>query len=275
LSRVSWKPNQAVPGYKPSRSDIRSHFLDVSEQEEQRGFFMDTHPDKSRWTFDAREQGICSLDGVSRIKTFLSFAFTNFFSSTNIPNGDVSKGELIAPYLQPFPPKGTGYHRHVFVLYKQDKKLDLQDLKLKDSADLEARTFSTFEFYRKHQDDMTPAGLSFFQANWDDSLTDFYHNVLNMKEPIFDYDYPEAFINNPVQFPHRQPFNLYLDKYSNPKDVNKRYLEEKLAKSHPFEGPEPALQFPNAHFYGDEPSWLKTQIKKKRLRFGRINDVEN
>ena len=38
----------------------------------------------------------------------------------NIPsNGDISKGEVICPYLQPFPPFGTGFHRHVFVLYKQ------------------------------------------------------------------------------------------------------------------------------------------------------------
>lgn len=54
--------------------------------------------------------------------------FSNF--SGNIPNGDVSKGELIVPYLQPFPPRGTGYHRHVFVLYKQNQKLNFDELKV-------------------------------------------------------------------------------------------------------------------------------------------------
>ena len=29
-----------------------------------------------------------------------------------------SLGEDICPYLQPFPPHGTGFHRFVFVLYK-------------------------------------------------------------------------------------------------------------------------------------------------------------
>lgn len=48
----------------------------------------------------------------------------------NIPNGDVSKGEVIVPYLQPFPPKGTGYHRHIFVLYKQDKKIDFSNYRV-------------------------------------------------------------------------------------------------------------------------------------------------
>lgn len=96
-----------------------------------------------------------------------------------------------------------------------------------------------------------------------------------MKEPVYDYDYPEAFLNKQVAFPLKQPFNVYLDRYDDPKAVNKRYLEEKLSKTHPFEGPEPPLQFPNAHYYGNEPSWLKTEMMKRRLKLGRINDVDN
>ena len=29
-----------------------------------------------------------------------------------------SMGETICPYLQPFPPFGTGFHRFVFIVYK-------------------------------------------------------------------------------------------------------------------------------------------------------------
>lgn len=141
--------------------------------------------------------------------------------------------------------------------------------------DLSKRTFNTFDFYRKHQDEITPAGLSFFQANWDDSLTSVYHHTLNMKEPIYDYDYPEGFFKDQKAFPHKEPFNLYMDRYADPKEVNKRFLEEKLAKTHPFDGPEAPLRFFNAHYFGNEPSWLKTAIRNKRLRRGRINDVEN
>jgi large subunit ribosomal protein L38 len=159
------------------------------------------------------------------------------------------------------------------VLYKQESQLKFDDLKVTEATNLSQRTFNTLEFYRQRQDDLTPAGLAFFQANWDESLTDFYHKVLAMKEPVYDYDYPEAYINDPITFPHRQPFNIYLDRYADPKEVNKRFLQEKLAKTHPFEGPEPPLRFPNAHFHGNEPSWLKTEIQKKRLGWGRINDV--
>lgn len=154
--------------------------------------------------------------------------------------------------------------------------MDYKDLKVADATNLEKRTFNTYEFYCQLQDHITPAGLSFFQADWDDTLTDFYHNVLQMKEPIYDYDYPEAYLADQVNFPKRHAFNLYLDRYSDPKEVNKRYLQQKLAKTHPFDGPEPPLKFPNAHSYDpDEPSWLRTEIMKNRLRKGRINDVEN
>lgn len=38
----------------------------------------------------------------------------------NIPGNMIEKGDVIVDYLQPFPLKGTGYHRYVFVLYKQN-----------------------------------------------------------------------------------------------------------------------------------------------------------
>lgn len=81
--------------------------------------------------------------------------------------------------MQPFPPKGTGYHRHIFVLYKQNKKLDFSSYK-KDGPclNLAERTFKTYDFYRQLQDEITPAGLAFFQADWSPSLKEFYHKTL-------------------------------------------------------------------------------------------------
>lgn len=46
------------------------------------------------------------------------------------------------------------------------------------SLSLQERTFRTLDFYRKHQDRMTPAGLAFFQSQWDESVTDTFHGVL-------------------------------------------------------------------------------------------------
>lgn len=192
----------------------------------------------------------------------------------NIPNGDISKGEVIVPYLQPIPPKGTGYHRYVFILYQQEKKIDLNSYKVSEPFNLEKRTFKNFDFYKTHQDSMTPAGLAFFQADWDNTLKDVYHHKLNMKEPIYEYDFPEHILQEQKHFPIKQPFNLYLDRYMDPKDVNKRFVVDKLSKTHPFNGPEKPLQFPNAHDMRHLPSWVQTEARKKNLGLGRVKELE-
>ncbi|XP_055910180.1 39S ribosomal protein L38, mitochondrial [Eupeodes corollae] len=199
--------------------------------------------------------------------------YVHWFVS-NIPNGDIAKGETLVEYMQPIPPKGIGFQRYIFVLYKQNSKLDFSGYKVNKSDDLELRTFKTLDFYKKYQDDITPAGLAFFQSDWDTGITDFYHNVLNLKEPIFEYEFPKPYLQDQKWFPLKQPFNLYMDKHRDIKQVNKEYLEKKLAKTHPFEGKEAPLKFPNAHPIRNVPSWLRTEIRKERLSLGRINDYK-
>ncbi|XP_065339750.1 large ribosomal subunit protein mL38 [Cloeon dipterum] len=192
----------------------------------------------------------------------------------NIPGSDVSKGDVIFDYLQPFPLKGVGYQRMVFVLYKQEKKLEFSQLK-KSQPSLADRTFSTYEFYRDRQDVMTPAGLAFFQTDWDRSVTDFFHRTLGQEEPIYEYDFPEPFYERQTYFPKLEPFNVYLDKYRDPKDINRDYLVQRLAKENPFAKPKPKLRFPNAEpLPRDMPTWLQDKIKRDRLGWGRINEVE-
>ncbi|XP_046388291.1 39S ribosomal protein L38, mitochondrial [Ischnura elegans] len=192
----------------------------------------------------------------------------------NIPASDLSKGEVIFSYLQPFPPKGVGYQRCIFVLYKQEKRIDYTDLKeFSSGIILSERTFKTEDFYRKHQDLLTPAGLSFFQTDWHPSLTDFFHQVLVMKEPCYEYDFPKPYIKPQVWFPLRQPFNIYLDKYRDEKEIAKEFLLKKLKKEHPFKKPDPPPKYPNAFpISAKVPSWLRLEMKKERMGWGRVND---
>ncbi|CAH1119559.1 unnamed protein product [Phaedon cochleariae] len=194
----------------------------------------------------------------------------------NIPGNNIDKGETIVEYLQPFPPKGTGYHRHIFILYKQEKKLDFSFFKREGQClTLSERTFHTYDFYKNLQEDITPAGLAFFQADWDSSLKKFYHDTLDMKEPVFEYDFLPPYIKKQKWFPKKEPFNLYMDKYRDPKQINKEFLMRKMKNVHPFKAPPPPLPFPNAVFFdGYVPSWLKLEMKKSRLKWGRINDIE-
>ncbi|KAJ0175522.1 hypothetical protein K1T71_008681 [Dendrolimus kikuchii] len=192
----------------------------------------------------------------------------------NIPGNYVEKGDVIAEYLQPFPLKGTGYHRYVFVLYKQDGSVNYDVPKVTSSSPLQNRTFVTREWYKKYQDNITPIGLAFYQSDWDVSVRSFFHNTLMVKEPVYEYDFPKPYIRPQEWFPRRKPFNLYMDKYRDPKEINKEYLLRKLKTEDPFKRPPPPLKFPNAQpLPKNMPSWLKLHERKIRLRWGRVNDV--
>ncbi|XP_012287420.1 39S ribosomal protein L38, mitochondrial [Orussus abietinus] len=193
----------------------------------------------------------------------------------NIPGNSIEKGELLLDYIRPFPARGIGYCRYIFVLYKQDKLMDYSKYKKTiPCLSLTERNWSTQDFYREHQDYLTPAGLTFFQSDWDHSLTDFYHNTLQMMEPVFEYNFPEHYLKPQTWFPLKQAFNLYLDRYRDQKQINKEFFLRKMKKVHPFKAPPPSLKYPNAHPFNEEiPSWLRTEIKKERLRWGRINEL--
>uniref|UniRef100_UPI0037E90E41 large ribosomal subunit protein mL38 n=1 Tax=Semicossyphus pulcher TaxID=241346 RepID=UPI0037E90E41 len=136
----------------------------------------------------------------------------------NIPGGAVSAGEELCHYLPPFPAKGTGFHRYISVLFKQDGPINFQeDLRPSPCHSLVDRTFKTVDFYRKHQDNMTPAGLSFFQSQWDESVTNTFHNTLNMREPVFEFIRPPVYHPPQVKYPHGQPLR-YLDRYREGKE---------------------------------------------------------
>lgn len=65
-----------------------------------------------------------------------------------------------------------------------------------------------------------------------------------------------------------------MDKYRDPKQINKEYLLRKLKTENPFKTPPPPLKYPNAQYMPKGmPSWLKLHEKKIRLRWGRVNDV--
>lgn len=182
----------------------------------------------------------------------------------NIPGNDISKGEQLCDYLQVFPVKGTGFHRYVFILFKQEQQIDFRDDRLSpNTCSLKERTFNTFNFYERHQDHMTPAGFCFFQSEHDESVRDVFWNKLDMKEPSFEFVFPVPY--HPIQkkFPHKKPFNLYLDRYRDIKDINEEVLQEKLKTVHPFK-PSTDPKYPLYRLQLENrglPSWLK---KKRR-----------
>ncbi|XP_014290255.1 large ribosomal subunit protein mL38 [Halyomorpha halys] len=194
----------------------------------------------------------------------------------NIQGNDINNGEVLFPFLQPFPMKGLGYLRYIFVLFKQECKMDYSNLKNKISSklDLSERTFSTYDFYRRREAQLTPAGLAWFQADWDPSVTDFFHKKVEFEEePVFVYDFPKPQYRKQEWYPKKRPFNLYLDRYRDEKEIAKEYLVRKLKTTSPFAAPLQKYPFPNAvPFKENTPSWLKTELRKRRLLKARAID---
>ncbi|XP_040185896.1 39S ribosomal protein L38, mitochondrial isoform X3 [Rana temporaria] len=133
----------------------------------------------------------------------------------NIPGNQVLSGEEICHYFPTFPVNGTGYHRYVFILFKQEERIDYtEEMRPNPCHSLKQRTFKTLDFYRKYEQKITPGGLAFFQCKWDESVTQVFHQLLNMKEPIFEHQFPPKYHPPQKKFPHAQPLR-YLDRYRN------------------------------------------------------------
>lgn len=193
----------------------------------------------------------------------------------NIVGGDTNSGEVVCDYLQPFPPRGTGYHRMVFVLYKQHHHIDFSKYKREQPClSLKDRSFSTLEMYQEQQDNMTPAGITWYQADWDPSLTDFFHNTLKMREPVYEYDFPKPYLAEQKHFPLKRQFNMYMDLHRDPKQINKEILLERLQKLHPFGPEQPPLPFPAAQpIHQELSSWERRDLKRKRIGEGKYYDL--
>lgn len=194
----------------------------------------------------------------------------------NIRGNQVASGEVVCDYLQPFMPRGAGYHRFVFVLYKQDGLVDYSSWKLPspNSTSLKERTFKMYDFYKDFENVLTPAGLAFFQCTWEDSLVDFFHETLKMRVPTFEYVHPPAYVPKQVLYPHKQPFNTYLDMYRDPRDIREEVYLKRLKSLNPLEDEPPMPKYPNIYKIPEgTPSWLVDEMRKERFRIGKYRDL--
>ncbi|CAG0913364.1 unnamed protein product [Notodromas monacha] len=193
----------------------------------------------------------------------------------NIKGADFSTGDVICPYLGAFPPKGAGFYRYVFMLYKQDAEIDFSKYRVSEKrVDLKERTFSTLDFYADLQEKMTPASFAFFQSNYDRSVRKMFEETLEMREPIFDYNFPPPNLRPQVRYPIQYAFNYYLDRYKHPQQINKEVLLLRLKTLHPFEGEPTPLKFPLAHKRPwNLASWVKQDLAERALKEGKYKDL--
>lgn len=87
----------------------------------------------------------------------------------NIPGNSVNKGNVLSAYVGSGPPKNTGLHRYVFLVYKQQGKIDFDEPILSKNDGKSRGNFSAKKFAEKYKLGNPIAG-NFYQAQYDDSV---------------------------------------------------------------------------------------------------------
>ncbi|XP_011707281.1 PREDICTED: protein D2-like isoform X1 [Wasmannia auropunctata] len=97
----------------------------------------------------------------------------------NIPEENIAKGEVLAEYVGPAPPKNTGKHRYVFLLYKQNQgAITFDERRLSTWDGSQRKRFSIKKFAEKYNLEGPIAG-NFMVAEYDDNVP-AYHKRLNL-----------------------------------------------------------------------------------------------
>ncbi|XP_071448490.1 protein D3-like [Hetaerina americana] len=94
----------------------------------------------------------------------------------NIPGSNIPGGETLSEYVGSGPPKGTGLHRYVFLVYKQSKKLTFDEPRLTNRSGDHRGKFSIQKFADKYSLGQAIAG-NFYQAQWDDYVPKLYEQL--------------------------------------------------------------------------------------------------
>ncbi|KAL5285482.1 PEBP1.2 family protein [Megaselia abdita] len=94
----------------------------------------------------------------------------------NIPGNNVSKGDVLSAYVGAGPPKGTGLHRYVLLVFRQSKKLDFDEPRLTNTSGEGREKFNTRKFIEKYGLGAPIAG-NFFQAQYDDYVPTLYKQL--------------------------------------------------------------------------------------------------
>lgn len=87
----------------------------------------------------------------------------------NVPGSDLSKGETVAGYRGSGPPKDTGLHRYVFLIYKQSGNQDFSSEKRIESSSREGRLNYYIQKFADRYNLGTPIAGNMFQAQFENN----------------------------------------------------------------------------------------------------------
>lgn len=96
----------------------------------------------------------------------------------NIPGNNLNSGDTLSEFISSAPPKGSGLHRYVYLLFKQEQgKIDYSDRPHLIGTSAKNRgKFSTKDFVSKYKLGKPVAG-NLYQAEWDEYVPKVYEKL--------------------------------------------------------------------------------------------------
>lgn len=119
---------------------------------------------------------LCMTDPDAPSRKEPKFREWHHWLVVNIPGGDLGKGETLSEYVGSGPPKDTGLHRYVFLLYKQQGKVSADEPRLTNRSGDHRGQFSIKKFAAKYNLGQPVAG-NLYQAEWDDYVPKLYKQL--------------------------------------------------------------------------------------------------
>ncbi|KAJ6635498.1 OV-16 antigen [Pseudolycoriella hygida] len=121
------------------------------------------------WDADAGSfYALCLIDPDAPSKTEPIYRSWQHWLIVNIPGMDVQSGETLSEYIGSSPGQGTGLHRYVFLIYKQNGKLHFDEKYSNNRCSREdRRSFQITKFAEKYRLG-TPVAGNFYLAQWGD-----------------------------------------------------------------------------------------------------------
>lgn len=136
------------------------------------------NPPKVNWSAEPGAlYTLCMTDPDAPSRQDPKFREWHHWLVVNIPGNDVSKGETMSQYVGSGPPKGTGLHRYVFLVYKQPGKISPDEPKLTNTSGDGRGKFSIKKFAHKYKLEEPPVAGNLYQAEWDDYVPILYKQL--------------------------------------------------------------------------------------------------
>ncbi|XP_030383169.1 phosphatidylethanolamine-binding protein homolog F40A3.3-like [Scaptodrosophila lebanonensis] len=130
-----------------------------------------------KWKADAKLfYTLCMTDPDAPSRKDPKFREWHHWLVGNIPGNAIVKGDELSAYIGSGPPKDTGLHRYIFLVYEQKCKVNFDEKRLPNNSGDGRGGFKIAEFAKKYNL-CDPIAGNFFQAEYDDYVPILYKQL--------------------------------------------------------------------------------------------------